>query len=139
MTSSAPTSSLNLNRSIWIVTLCQVQTLFLLCSVRKMFGTFSSRPDAGKKTSSRGQGVTTRILSNSRVSTINSAPSTLVNSQKTGDYTYPTPIVLLQSSTSRATSMFAARKSGSDTMRYNNERSINHKPATKCYLILFSS
>lgn len=56
-----------------------------------MFDSFSSRPDAGKKTSSRGQGVTPRILSNSRDSTINSARPISEPSQKTGEYTYPTP------------------------------------------------
>lgn len=56
-----------------------------------MFGSFSSRPDAGKKTSSRGQGVTPRILSNSRDSKIKSTRSISESSQKTGKYTYPTP------------------------------------------------
>ena len=97
MTSSAsnPTSP-HLNRRTELgdvvrITLCQVRTLFLLCTVRKMFGSFSSRPDAGKKTSFRGQAVTPRMLSNARDSTINSARSISESSQKTGDYTYPTP------------------------------------------------
>ena len=55
-----------------------------------MFGSFSSCPDAGKKTSSRGLGVTPRILSNSRDSTINSAGSISKSSQKISEYPCPT-------------------------------------------------
>lgn len=97
MTSSAsnPTSP-HLNHrtelgNVVRITLCQVRTLFLLCTVRKMFGSFSSCPDAGKKTSFWGQVVTPRMLSNARDSTMNSARSILESSQKTSDYTYHTP------------------------------------------------
>lgn len=68
-----------------------MQTLFLLYTLKKMFGSFSSCPDVGKKTSFWGQGVTPRILSNARDSTINLACSILGSLQKTGDYTYFTP------------------------------------------------
>lgn len=90
MTSSASniTSSFYLNHNICIITLYQVLTLFLLFTIRNVFDSFSGYPNIGKKTSSRGPGVTPRILSTMKDFTINSAR---IISEIIGNYTYPTP------------------------------------------------
>lgn len=115
------TSSFYLNHNICIITLHQVLTLFLLFTIRNMFDSSSCYPDIGKKTSSRRQGVTPRILSTVKDFTINSAR---IISEIIGNYTYPTSSPAVKKFCYTSTSYFLQT-----TIRVGNKQPI-HIPTT---------